>query len=130
MATYVLDRKVQSCIFFSICKQKIVELHQTNFGVQKQQYHSQSLPLREMTLFADSSTSSQVDCSANTSQMTESLWRVAHLLTGNGHFFRKHAQVIRVGQDVIEVRKCEFPDVWNGHIIFGSLYFQIQFRLA
>lgn len=88
------------------------------------------LPLREMTLFADSSTSSQIDCSANTSQVAEGLWRVAHLLTRNGHFFRKHAQVIRVGQDVIEVRKCEFPDVWNGHIIFGSLYFQIQFRLA
>lgn len=58
--------------------------------------------------------------------MAESLWRIAHLLTGNGHFFREHAQVIRVGQDVIKVRKCEFPDVWNGHIIFGSLYFQFQ----
>lgn len=36
----------------------------------------------------------QVHCSADTGQMTESLGSVAHLLAGNGHFFREHAQVV------------------------------------
>lgn len=58
--------------------------------------------------------------------MTKCLWTVAHLLTGNGHFFREHAQVIGIGQNVVKVRECEFPDVWNRNIEVGSLDFSCR----
>ena len=54
--------------------------------------------------------------------MTKRLGRIAHLLTRNGHFFREHAQVVRIRQDVVKVRERKFPDIRDGNIILGGLY--------
>ena len=49
--------------------------------------------------------------------MTERLRRVAHLFTGNGDFFGEHAQVVGVGEDVVEMRQSQFAQVGDVDVV-------------
>lgn len=55
--------------------------------------------------------------------MTERLGRITYLLTRDSHFFREHAQVVGVGQNTVEVREGELPELGNWNVISGSLNF-------
>lgn len=45
----------------------------------------------------------QVQRGTDACQMTECLRHVAHLFTGDGNFFREHAQMVGVREDIIEM---------------------------
>lgn len=49
--------------------------------------------------------------------MTERLGRVTHLLTGDGDFFGEHAQVVGVGQDIVEMRQRQFAQVGDVDVV-------------
>ena len=102
--------KYHLCINYSI---QIAELHKTIFGVgSAHSLHSDpSFPAQLLQIYS----------STDTSQMTECLRSITHLFARDGHFFREHAQVVRVGQDVVEVREREFPNIGNWDVISGSL---------
>ena len=49
--------------------------------------------------------------------MTERLRRVTHLFTGDGDFFGEHAQVVGVGEDIVEMRQGEFAQVGDVDVV-------------
>ena len=49
--------------------------------------------------------------------MTERLGRVTHLFTGNGDFFGEHAQVVGVGEDVVEMGQGQFAQVGDVDVV-------------
>ena len=59
----------------------------------------------------------KVNRRTNTRQVTERLGRVTHLLTGDGDFFGEHAQVVGVGQDIVEMRQRQFAQVGDVDVV-------------
>ena len=49
--------------------------------------------------------------------MTKRLGRVTHLLTGDGDFFGEHAQVVGVGEDVVEMRQGQLAQVGDVDVV-------------
>ena len=64
------------------------------------------------------SLSLKIDRRTYAGQMAERLRGVTHLFPGYGHFFREHAQMIRVRENVVVVRDSNFVEVWNGSVVF------------
>ena len=54
--------------------------------------------------------------------MAERLRGIPHLLAGDGDLLGEHAQVVRVGEDIVKVGEGEFPEVRDGHVVFCGLF--------
>lgn len=63
----------------------------------------------------------EIERRTDTRQMAERLRGIPHLLAGDCDLLGEHAQVVRVGEDIVEVREGEFPEVGDGHVVFGGL---------
>ena len=59
----------------------------------------------------------QVQRGTDTRQMTERLRHVAHLFTGDGDFLREHAQVVGVGENIVEMRESKFVQVGDVNVV-------------
>lgn len=49
--------------------------------------------------------------------MTERLRRITHLFTRDSHFFREHAQVIGVGEDIVEMGERQFAEIRDVDVV-------------
>ena len=59
----------------------------------------------------------KVNRRTDTRQVTERLRRVTHLFTGDGDFFGEHAQVVGVGEDIVEMRQGQFAQVGDVDVV-------------
>lgn len=59
----------------------------------------------------------EIQCSTDASQVTERLRHIAHLFAGYSNFFGEHPQVVGVGEDIVEMRKGKFAQIWNVDVV-------------